>query len=293
MRGVRAALADVVPGLRDVPEVVDHAGGEEQLPFVVDRDPPRVAGPLGEDVELFRMRIDPPHGTGHRPAGMVRVLGQIWVVLAVLHMREVEHAVQAIQPPIRPPRQRVRQLVCIIAAPPVEQDSRLVCLEVAVRVLHKQQVRSIRDHTPPCPTLIPLGMFRPSAKTVTLSTFPSWSVSSRTLIRSLPGPGSRRGYSNDSVTQNRPFSSMHIATGFMICGSLATISTVNPSGTVIFATACSGVSAGPGAPVMPPRNGEALGEGGGRQQPQSNEQTSGRDTHHGHRSNGSGIVDAT
>jgi hypothetical protein len=44
----------------------------------------------------------------------------------------------------------------------------------------------------------------------------------------------------------RPRSSKVMATGFTICGSAATISTEKPSGTVIFLTASSGESAGPG-----------------------------------------------
>ena len=47
----------------------------------------------------------------------------------------------------------------------------------------------LATQTPPWPTAIPEGMFRPSAKTVNLSALPSPSVSSRTLTRSRPGPG--------------------------------------------------------------------------------------------------------
>ena len=51
----------------------------------------------------------------------------------------------------------------------------------------------LATQTPPWPTAMPEGMFSPSAKTVNLSALPSPSVSSRTLTRSRPGPGSRAG----------------------------------------------------------------------------------------------------
>ena len=51
----------------------------------------------------------------------------------------------------------------------------------------------LATQTPPWPTAIPEGIFRPSAKTVNRSALPSPSVSSRTLIRSRPGPGRAAG----------------------------------------------------------------------------------------------------
>ena len=94
-------------------------------------------------------------------------------------------------------------------------------------------------------------MFKPSAKIVDLSALPSPSVSSRTLIRSRPLPGDFRGYSRLSVIQNRPRSSMVIATGLTTSGSPATNSTENPGGTVILAIASLGDSAGPGGLSWP------------------------------------------
>ena len=104
----------------------------------------------------------------------------------------------------------------------------------------------LATQTPPWPTAIPEGMFRPSAKIVNLSALPSPSVSSRTLTRSRPGPAERRGYSRLSVIQIRPRSSKVMATGLTMSGSPATSSTVKPSGTVIFLIASAGDRAGPG-----------------------------------------------
>ena len=51
-RRVRAALAVVVAGLGEVPEVIDHAGADEGAPFVIQGDAPGIAGPFGEEFEL-------------------------------------------------------------------------------------------------------------------------------------------------------------------------------------------------------------------------------------------------
>ena len=91
----------------------------------------------------------------------------------------------------------------------------------------------LATQTPPAPTAIPEGMFRPSAKTVNLSALPSPSVSSRILIRSRPGPADFRGITRLSVIQARPRSSKVMATGLTISGSLATSSTWKPGGTFI------------------------------------------------------------
>ncbi len=105
-------------------------------------------------------------------------------------------------------------------------------------------------------------MLRPSAKTVTLSNLPSPWVSSRTLIRSLPGPAEARGYSRLSVIQMRPRSSKVMAMGLTMSGSLATSSTVKPSGTVIFLMASAGDSGGPGIWSWPCGMRSSLGEPG-------------------------------
>jgi hypothetical protein len=65
---------------------------------------------------------------------------------------------------------------------------------------------ALATQTPPCPTAIPDGMFSPSAKTLTVSALPSPSVSSRILILSRPGPGSRAWHSGRPIVQVHPCS---------------------------------------------------------------------------------------
>jgi hypothetical protein len=120
----------------------------------------------------------------------------------------------------------------------------------------------LATQTPPWPTAMPDGMLSPSAKRVTLSYLPSPCVSSRILMRSRPGPLLRRGYSRLSVIQMRPRSSKVMAMGLTISGSLATSSTVKPSGTVIFLMASAGDSGGPGIWSWPCGIGSPFGERG-------------------------------
>ena len=108
----------------------------------------------------------------------------------------------------------------IVAAESGCDDLAEIGLAVAVSVLQGTGYRAnCATHTPPWPTAIPEGIFRPSAKIVKRSALPSPSVSSRTLIRSRPGPALRRGYSRLSVIHTRPRSSKVIATGLTMSGS--------------------------------------------------------------------------
>ena len=81
-------------------------------------------------------------------------------------------------------------------------------------------------------------------------------------MRSLPGPAEARGYSRLSVIQMRPRSSKVMAIGLTMSGSLATSSTVKPSGTVIFLMASAGDSGGPGIWSWPCGIGSPFGEPG-------------------------------
>ena len=105
-RRIRAALADVIARLDQVPEVVDHAGAREERALGVDRDPPGVARPLAPDLEDPGLGMDAEDRAGE----LVR--------LAVLrrHLAGVEHAVPAVEPAVGAPGQRVGQLVGVGAA---------------------------------------------------------------------------------------------------------------------------------------------------------------------------------
>ena len=68
-RRIRTALTVVVAGLDQMPQMVDHARADERFPLVVEGDPPRVARPLAEDLELARTRMDAEHRAGEFELG--------------------------------------------------------------------------------------------------------------------------------------------------------------------------------------------------------------------------------
>ena len=63
-RRIRAALALVIAALGHVEEVVDHAAGDEPVALAVVVQAPRVAGPLGEQLEFLGDRMIAPDGAG-------------------------------------------------------------------------------------------------------------------------------------------------------------------------------------------------------------------------------------
>ena len=217
---IRAPLADVVAGLDQVPEMVDHTGAREERALGVDGDAPRVARSLAPDFEDARPGVNPEDGA--REMVSLAVFGH--------DAAGIEHAVPAVQPAVGAPGERIGELVSVAAAEARRDDLPGVGPAVAIAILQEKNIGRLPTQTPPCPTAIPDGILSPSANTVNLSARPSPSVSSITLIRSRPGPEERRGYSMLSVIQIRPLSSNVMATGLTISGSAATTSTVNPGG---------------------------------------------------------------
>ena len=136
-RGVRAALPVVIAGLGQVPEVVDHAGAGEGVADLVEGDPPGVAGPFAEDLEVAGLRVDPEDGAG-----------EFVDLAAMLDPGRVEDAVPAVEPAVRPPGQRVRQLVGVEPAEAGDDDLGLVRLAVAVGVLQEEDIGRVGDPDP-------------------------------------------------------------------------------------------------------------------------------------------------
>src|SRR5882724_8653886 len=93
-RRIRAALAMVVAGLGEVPEVIDDAGGDEGVAVVIEGEAPGIAGALAEDFELLGPGMDAEQGA--REVKRLAVL---------LDDAAIEDAVQAIKPAIGAPRQ--------------------------------------------------------------------------------------------------------------------------------------------------------------------------------------------
>ena len=159
VRRIGPRLPVVVAGLDDVPEVIDHAGREEEAAFLVDGNPPGVARSLGVNLKLTRAGIDPPQRDGQRPARMI--LFEVGVLGTVLHMRKIEHAVEAIQPAIGPPGEGIRQLMRVVSTKPGDDRFDRVGLEVAIGVAGKQNVRRVGDPDAAMPHRNPRGNVQP------------------------------------------------------------------------------------------------------------------------------------
>ena len=109
----------------------------------------------------------------------------------------------------------------------------------------------LATQTPPWPTAMPEGMFSPSAKTVTLSTLPSPSVSSRTLIAIASRAGGvPRIFEALGDPDAAPLVERH---GDRVddVGLGGDQLDLKPSGTFMLAIASAGDSAGPGGRVCP------------------------------------------
>ena len=129
---IRPALSMVVAAFGDVPQVVNHTGTEEGTSFVVPGHAPGVAGSFGEQLKISGFGVDTEQCTS-----------EAVLFSPILHMAEVEHAVDAIQPTIWPPGQRIRQFMGVGSAEASNHDFRFIRFSVAVCVLHKQNVRRV------------------------------------------------------------------------------------------------------------------------------------------------------
>ena len=135
IRRIRPTLADVIAGLDQVPEVIDHAGAGEERALGVDRDAPGVARPLAPDLE------DPGPGMDAEDRA-----GEL-VGLAILRgdLAGVEYAVPAVEPAVGAPGERVGQLVGVGAAEAGRDDFPRVGLAVAVAVLEEEEIGRVGD----------------------------------------------------------------------------------------------------------------------------------------------------
>src|SRR5262249_45226946 len=61
-RRIRPPLADVVPCLDQVPEMIDHAGARKERALRVDCDPPGAARALAPDFKNASRRLNPEDG---------------------------------------------------------------------------------------------------------------------------------------------------------------------------------------------------------------------------------------
>ena len=114
------------------------AGFDDGVPLGVPCEAIRVTRPLADDPELAGAGVDPPHRAGE---GIL--------LAARLDPARVEHAVEPVEPAVRSPGQRARQLVGVGAPEPRDDDFGLIRLAVAVGVPVEQEVGGVEDQALP------------------------------------------------------------------------------------------------------------------------------------------------
>src|SRR5262249_4420142 len=125
-------LAMIVAALGQVPEVVDDAGTDERAAFGVPSDAPRVARPLGKQLELAGLRMNAEQDTGEAE-----------ILALVLDGALVEDAVEAVEPAIGAPGQRVGQLMGVGTAKAGDDYFRLAGRLTVGAFLVEEDVRSV------------------------------------------------------------------------------------------------------------------------------------------------------
>ncbi len=183
-----------------------------------------------------------------RVLGWIRKMraGELVFLAAMLDVARVEDAVPAVEPAVRAPGQGVGELVGVVAAEAGDDDLAGIGLAVAVGVFQEEDVRASSPPRRPVAHRDAGGDVQPFGENLERV---GLTVAVRVLNHLDPvsaHAGRAARYSRLSVIQTRPRSSNVMATGLTISGSLATSSTLNPSGTVILAIASAGDRAGPG-----------------------------------------------
>ena len=64
VRRIRTALAMVVAGFGQMPQMIDHTGADEGAALVVEGDAPGIARPFGKQLELARPRMNAKQRAG-------------------------------------------------------------------------------------------------------------------------------------------------------------------------------------------------------------------------------------
>src|SRR6202044_1081591 len=97
----------------------------------VERQAPGIAGPFAEDFEFLRLRMDAKQGTS-----------EVEGFAVLLDDAAIENAVEAIEPAIRAPGERVRQFVRVMSAKAGDDDLRLS--QFSVREILERIEKDIR-----------------------------------------------------------------------------------------------------------------------------------------------------
>src|SRR6266404_6308678 len=107
-RWERARLPLVMAGLDEMEEVIVRPMTrlDNRAALGVPRDAERIAGAFGDNLEFARAGMHPPQ----------RAVELVFLAVVRANPALIEHPVQTVEPAVRSPGQRVRQLVRVRAA---------------------------------------------------------------------------------------------------------------------------------------------------------------------------------
>src|SRR4030095_4013638 len=104
--------------------VIDDTSTEKSTPFRIPSHSPRVARSFRKQLKVSRTGVDSKESTG-----------EVELTSAVLDVTRIEDTIQAIQITVRPPRQRIGQLMGIGSAKPRDNHFSFIRFAIAIRVL--------------------------------------------------------------------------------------------------------------------------------------------------------------
>ena len=93
-RRIRATLAMVVAGFRQMPQVINHTRADEGFSFIVERDAPGIARAFAKHLELASLRVNAKHRTGEVPG--LLTLFEVRILRTINNMRRIEDSVEPI-----------------------------------------------------------------------------------------------------------------------------------------------------------------------------------------------------
>ncbi len=147
---VAAALTVIDAAGDDMPEMRDHAGGDEDLAVVIEVDSPRIAKAVRDDFKAILRGMITPNPTINVLAIFDRHLDGERIALAqdfaaigrLAHGRACGETLAPIKPTIGPPTEAVKHFMTILNAPTGKSHfERAIGFVVLILVRHEEQIR--------------------------------------------------------------------------------------------------------------------------------------------------------
>src|SRR5829696_4519494 len=118
--------------------MIDDAGADESVAVAIEVYSPGIARAIGEDLDFFCSRmISRDRGIDFNPI----IIG----VVRILDLRIREDSVSHVEPAVGSPGEAVEQFVAILQAEAGLENSPLIGFVIPIRILKKEEVRSLAD----------------------------------------------------------------------------------------------------------------------------------------------------